>query len=157
MFRDWYIINSCYLESSRHITTPVTFAASCIGVIPVTVTLELLRRAAKEFDRYLVRKYASTLMAYPTKRSSEDSDDKTRLASPTPTHQNLLQVNIFRPIVLGQLTRALLHTVQFAVIYFIMFLAMYFDSYIILSIFIGVFIGALIFHWEPLKWYDKCE
>lgn len=57
---------------------------------------------------------------------------------------------IFRPTIIEQTVRAILHLFQFAVAYFIMLLAMYFNGYIIICIFIGAFLGSFIFSWEPL-------
>lgn len=57
----------------------------------------------------------------------------------------------YRPSPMEQVTRALLHMLQFAVAYFIMLLAMYFNGYIIICIFIGAFLGSLIFSWEPVS------
>jgi copper transporter 1 len=57
----------------------------------------------------------------------------------------------FRPSLVEQLVRALLHMLQFAVAYFVMLLAMYFNGYIIICIFIGAFLGSFIFSWEPVS------
>lgn len=57
----------------------------------------------------------------------------------------------YRPSLVEQLIRALLHMLQFAVAYFIMLLAMYFNGYIIICIFIGAFLGSLVFSWEPVS------
>ncbi|KAJ5888379.1 hypothetical protein N7495_008420 [Penicillium taxi] len=56
----------------------------------------------------------------------------------------------YRPSLVEQLIRALLHTMQFAVAYIVMLLAMYFNGYIIICIFIGAFLGSFIFSWEPV-------
>lgn len=60
-------------------------------------------------------------------------------------------VGPFRPSLVEQLVRALLHMLQFAVAYFVMLLAMYFNGYIIICIFIGAFLGSFIFSWEPVS------
>ncbi|KAK8162467.1 Ctr copper transporter [Phyllosticta citrichinensis] len=57
----------------------------------------------------------------------------------------------FRPNLVQQLIRALLHMVQFAVAYFVMLLAMYFNGYIIICIFIGAFLGSFVFGWESVE------
>lgn len=179
MLWNWYTIDSCFLARSWHNTTPGMFAGSCIGVVLFTMTLELLRRTAKEYDRYLVRKHASAATA-ASMVPPKDSNNETTMASPTSTRQGALQASGFRPTAWEQAIRALLHMVQFAVAYFVMLyvlvlcctltdlklvnltilhdhpansddrLAMYFNGYIIISIFVGAYIGAFIFHWEPL-------
>ncbi|KAI0847428.1 Ctr copper transporter [Daldinia vernicosa] len=149
MLWDWYTIDSCILARSWHNTTPGMFAGSCVGIVLFTMTLDLLRRTAKEYDRYLVRKHASAAMAASTAPPKDGSDEST-MESPTSTHQGALQINRFRPTMCEQTIRALFHMVQFAVAYFIMLLAMYYNGYVIMSIFVSAYIGAFIFRWEPL-------
>lgn len=149
MLWNWYTVDSCFLSSSWHNTSSGMFAGSCIGVILLTMTLELLRRTVKEYDRYLIRKHASTTVSAPVPLP-KDGDNKGATASSTPIRQTVTQSGGFRPTVLEQAIRALLHMVQFAVAYFIMLLAMYYNGYIIICIFIGAYIGAFVFHWEPL-------
>ncbi|KAI1394291.1 Ctr copper transporter family-domain-containing protein [Hypoxylon trugodes] len=149
MLWNWYTIDSCFLASSWHNTSSGMFAGSCIGVILLTMTLELLRRTVREYDRYLIRKHTSTFVLAPAATSST-SDDKTATARPTSLQQNAVQSGGFRPTILEQAIRALLHMVQFAVAYFIMLLAMYYNGYIIICIFIGAYLGAFVFHWEHL-------
>lgn len=106
------------------------FAGSCIGVILLVMALEMSRRAVKEFDRYLIRKHAmiggpsSALAAASaaagaattSSPSPGDTSPKTNVtACVTDTG-----VRPFRPSVLEQAVRALLHMVQFATAYFIM-------------------------------------
>lgn len=71
------------------------------------------------------------------------------LAGPLPPRSGVLDP--YRPSIVEQVVRALLHMLQFAVAYFIMLLAMYFNGYIIICIFIGAFLGSLIFSWEPVS------
>jgi len=58
---------------------------------------------------------------------------------------------LFRPSVLQQAVRALLHMSAFAVAYIIMLLAMYYNGYIIICIFIGAYLGFFIFGWESVS------
>lgn len=62
-----------------------------------------------------------------------------------PTVQN------FRPSVVQQAIRSLLHMLQFAVAYFVMLLAMYYNGYMIICIFIGAYIGYFLCGWETLS------
>ncbi|OTA70014.1 Ctr-domain-containing protein [Hypoxylon sp. EC38] len=151
MLWNWYTVDSCFLSSSWHNTTTGMFAGSCIGVILLTMSLELLRRTVKEYDRYLVRKHASNIIPAPSAATpAKNGDDKAALENATSFNQDVVRSGSFRPTVLEQAVRALLHMVQFAVAYFIMLLAMYYNGYIIICIFIGAYIGAFIFHWEHL-------
>ena len=77
------------------------FAGSCIGVILLVMSLEALRRSVKEYDTYLINKHMATIQAL--------SKDAAKTATVG-----------FRPSVLQQAIRALLHMVQFAVAYFVM-------------------------------------
>lgn len=124
------------------------FAGSCIGVILLVLFLELLRRAGKEYDRFIVAQHAKSLAAgAPTSSNSSDvGTSKAPTASATACAPVAAQT--FRPNVLQQAIRALLHTCQFAVAYFVMLLAMYYNGYFIICIFIGAFLGFFIFGWE---------
>ncbi|KAH6643820.1 Ctr copper transporter family-domain-containing protein [Boeremia exigua] len=148
MLWNWYTVDTCFIATSWHNTSKGMFAGSCIGVILLVITLEALRRAGKEYDRYIVNQYLATHVHSATVASSASSDNsKTPAtnASPSPTVQN------FRPSVLQQAVRALLHMLQFAVAYFVMLLAMYYNGYIIICIFIGAYIGYFICGWESFN------
>jgi copper transporter 1 len=126
------------------------FAGSCIGVILLVMSLELLRRAVKEYDVHLVRKHATsttTEVVSAAVLAREGYHSKSREPDSATI---ILPADGFRPSVLEQALRALLHTVQFAVAYFIMLLAMYYNGYIIICIFIGAFLGVFVFQWENL-------
>ena len=132
------------------------FAGSCIGVILLVITLELLRRMSKEYDRYILRNYQRTL-ADPERAEKvlhgSHSESSSRSSSAKPSRANSFiqtQPRRFRPSVFQQMVRALLHMAQFAIAYIIMLLAMYYNGYIIICIFIGAFFGAFIFQWESV-------
>lgn len=127
------------------------FAGSCIGVILLVMSLELLRRAVKEYDAHLVRKHAAsttTEVVSAAASAREGYDSKSHDTN----HANVIAQGDggFRPNIFEQAVRALLHTVQFAVAYFVMLLAMYYNGYIIICILIGAFMGAFVFQWEKL-------
>src|SRR6478735_1529617 len=149
------------------------FAGSCIGVICLVLILEFLRRAGKEYadhyatfpftltgltltwhprfryDRYILAQHTRSLAeASPVPdSSSSDAVNKNPASSTTRT----VPPRSFRPTILQQAIRALLHMLQFAVAYFVMLLAMYYNGYIIICIFIGAYLGAFVFHWETLS------
>ncbi|EPE08387.1 ctr copper transporter [Ophiostoma piceae UAMH 11346] len=130
MLWNWNTVNACFISSTWQITSRGMFAGSCIGVVLLVIVLEMLRRAVKEYDRYLVRQHLET---------QSDNGNKSACAAPG-----------FRPTVLQQAVRALLHMAQFAVAYFVMLLAMYYNGYFIICIFIGAYIGSFVFHWETM-------
>jgi len=134
------------------------FAGSCIGVILLVIVLEALRRAGKEYDRCIVKQKMQDLTtASPTVVSSASSangadGNKNPLTHSTPaTAPASFAAQRFRPTILQQAIRALLHMLQFAVAYFIMLLAMYYNGYLIICIFIGAYIGNFIFGWESFS------
>ena len=138
-----------FIARSWRITSKGMFAGSCIGVILLVILLEFLRRAGKEYDRYIVQQYlashAPTAPAAPVASSASSDNSKTPVTTTVPTAQK------FRPSVLQQAIRALLHMLQFAVAYFVMLLAMYYNGYIIICIFIGAYLGYFIFGWESFS------
>lgn len=124
------------------------FAGSCIGVILLLITLEALRRAGKEYDRYIVNQYLAKhapTTAVASSASSDNSKTPATAADPASTGQR------FRPSIVQQAIRALLHMLQFAVAYFVMLLAMYYNGYIIICIFIGAYLGYFICGWESFN------
>jgi copper transporter 1 len=124
------------------------FAGSCIGVVLLVILLEALRRAGKEYDRYIVQQYLNSHAPATAVASSASSDTSKTPATATASAPTAQQ---FRPSVLQQAIRALLHMFQFAVAYFVMLLAMYYNGYIIICIFIGAYLGYFICGWESFS------
>jgi len=128
------------------------FAGSCIGVILLVMSLEFLRRASREYHRYILSqaKPKQQLHNSPMSRSLSDN-----VSAKVTTAANITTVGAsarkFRPDILQQVIRALFHMVQFAVAYFIMLLAMSYNGYIMISIIIGAFLGFFVFSWEPIS------
>lgn len=90
------------------------FAGSCIGVVFLVMSLEFLRRCVKEYDRFLLRKYTERLRGSgasqtPSPNPNGDSTPPTNCAVPG-----------YRPTIIEQAVRSLLHMFQSAVAYFIM-------------------------------------
>lgn len=131
------------------------FAGSCIGVILLVFSLEFLRRLGKEYDRYLVRQFERQSSETTPTQSSDEALNATHHAGGAKdgamtVTRSIGQRRTFKPNVLQQFIRALLHMLQFGVAYFIMLLAMYYNGYIIICILIGALIGSFIFNWETL-------
>ena len=135
-------------------TSKAMFAGSCIGVVLLVMSLECLRRAGKEYDRYLVDKYTPSLPAEAPAVNSAHSfnhGSKKPASTAEATHGASGTSLSFRPNLMQQAVRALLHMLQFAVAYFVMLLAMYYNGYIIICIFIGAYLGYFVFGWERFK------
>jgi copper transporter 1 len=155
MLWNWNTIDACFISSQWRITSAGVFAGSCIGVILLTMVLEALRRSVKEFDRFLIKQHRRAVLAADDQHTEQNGgsvSSKTGIAAATavPVGRSCETVSNFRPNVLQQAVRALLHMLQFAVAYFIMLLAMYYNGYIIICIFIGAYLGSFVFHWETI-------
>ncbi|KAG6362822.1 hypothetical protein INS49_007916 [Diaporthe citri] len=162
MLWNWNTVDSCFISSSWHVTSRGMFAGSCIGVLLLVMLLELLRRMVKEYDALLVRKHStnsnSSSSTYVGDAAAGRAQQQQHVASESGESKdhgvNVQPVGAvdpsgrFRPTVLEQAVRALLHMCQFAVAYFVMLLAMYYNGYIIICIFIGAFLGSFVFHYE---------
>ena len=116
MLWNWYTVDSCFIASTWHVTSSGMFAGTCIGVILLVMALEFLRRAVKEYDRYLVAKH---LAVHDTTSSDSGSGHQPGKDGAAAAVVNSVPAG-YRPNVLEQVIRALLHMVQFAVAYFIM-------------------------------------
>ncbi|KAI1374341.1 Ctr-domain-containing protein [Hypoxylon crocopeplum] len=149
MLWNWYTIDACFLSESWQIKSNGGFAGLCIGVLLLVILLELLRRAAKIYDQYLVQQHQKTaaLVATVVNGSSETANGALITKERLPAE---VRITPFRPNVWQQTVRALLHTLHFALAYWIMLLAMYYNGYIIICIIIGAFIGFFAFQWEHI-------
>lgn len=162
MLWNWNVIDACFISESWQIKSKGMFAGSCIGVILLVMALEFLRRLSKEYDRFIIKQHAAK---FQESSSATVTTAAARPAAPADaTKTGLESVNSrelacpavvamppFRPSVLQQAVRALIHMVQFAVAYFVMLLAMYYNGYFIICIFIGAYLGSFIFQWETLS------
>ncbi len=117
------------------------------------MSLEFMRRLSKEYDRYILRQFRrqrgsplALSSGSGVKGSRTDSQDGDEVM----VSERVVERR-FRPSVVQQLVRALLHMVQFGVAYFVMLLVMYYNGYIIVCILIGAFIGSFVFGWESLS------
>lgn len=99
------------------------FAGSCISVICLVMTLELLRRLTKEYDRYLIRRHTGSSNIVRVNVAPNKAEDQGSSSSSIHTpHDSLVASRSagFRPSIIEQATRALLHMLQFAVAYIVM-------------------------------------
>lgn len=115
MLWNWNTIDACFLARSWHITSKGMFAGSCIGVVLLVMSLEMLRRAVKEWDRFLIRQHQAKYADHGSSPEGSVSVGKGGVSAPV-CHP----VPAFRPNVWQQAIRALLHMMQFAVAYFVM-------------------------------------
>ncbi|KLJ10402.1 hypothetical protein EMPG_14215 [Blastomyces silverae] len=146
MLWNWNVINACFISSTWRITSRGMFAGSCIGVILLVMSLEFLRRAGYEFDKYIAGRsniYSGRLQRIIMSPKSTSSGLGSPVETPISPRNRTP-----RPTLLQHTARSLLHMVQFGVAYFIMLLAMYYNGYIIICILIGSFLGSFVFSWK---------
>ncbi|KAL7620781.1 Copper Transporter integral membrane protein that functions in high affinity copper transport [Parahypoxylon ruwenzoriense] len=125
MLWNWNTVDACFISSSWHIKTHGMFAGSCIGVILLAIVLEVLRRAVKEYDRYLIRKHTNrgrvTIEGGNGSPGPINCRNTTDPSSPSaPLAGTAIVDTGYTPRLNEQAVRALLHTAQFAVAYFLM-------------------------------------
>jgi len=128
------------------------FAASCIGVAFLVVSMELLRRLGKEYDAFILRQFQRHIAS----SRSADLKPNNNGSGPSPNScQRQAEIEpsfvTFRASPLQQLIRSAIHAATFGVAYIVMLLAMYFNGYIIISIIIGSFIGKFLCDWLVVK------
>ncbi|KAF1848411.1 Tctr2 protein [Cucurbitaria berberidis CBS 394.84] len=132
MLWNWYTVDSCFIARSWHITSKGMFTGNYIGVVLLVVFL-------------------NTIAILSHKSASPDNGT----SKIPPTNSSVARAPVaasnFRPSVLQQTIRALLHMLQFAVAYFVMLLALYYNGYIIICIFIGAYFGYFVFCWESFN------
>ncbi|WWC59259.1 uncharacterized protein I303_101809 [Kwoniella dejecticola CBS 10117] len=127
MLWNWNVIDTCFISSGWHNSTRGSFAASCIGVLFMAILLELLRRAARDYDRLILKQLSNI-------------SSKTQNYRPSGRRATPLQ----------QLIRSLLHVAVFGVAYLLMLLVMSYNGYLIISILIGTGIGKFFCDWLVL-------
>ena len=106
LYLDYHSQEIGFISSSWHITSNGMFAGSCIGVILLVITLEFLRRSAKEYDRYTIRQfqraqsYAYATPTCPPTKASDPSSSREGSVGATRVAAK------FRPNVMQQAIRA---------------------------------------------------
>jgi copper transporter 1 len=123
MLLNWHTIDACFLSSAFHIRSASTFFLSCLASFLLAISLEFLRRAQRDFDRFL---YARNSKLQDEEYISPDNMEEKLL--PSEGQKYILRgkmKGMMVVIVAEQLLRGLIHTVQFSVSYCIMLLFMY--------------------------------
>ncbi|RCI12754.1 hypothetical protein L249_0527 [Ophiocordyceps polyrhachis-furcata BCC 54312] len=138
-------IDSCFLSDKWRITSTGMFAGSCIGVFLLAVTLELIRRLVKEYDRFLARKHLA----------SHDNDHNHRPVNDHHPSKEATSVITrvaaeFRPTIYQQAVRAFLQLLLITCAWTLMLLVMYFNVYLTLSILLGFYVGSFVFQWDNI-------
>ena len=123
MLLNWNTIDACFLTPQVHIRTSFQFFLMCIFAFILVLSLEVLRRVQRSFDRHLRRKNAFlTEMEYVP--PMEDTTERF-LKPSTPIAFDFLKRKRLFVVFLEQMLRGMLYGCQFSVSYCIMLLFMY--------------------------------
>ena len=119
------------------------FAASCVGIAFLVVSLEFCRKVGKEYDAFIIRQYKRkrnmrAVASLPLQPTGACEACKAPFAT-------------FRATPLQQLIRAFIHATVFGLAYLVMLLAMYYNGYIIVSIILGAGLGKFLCDWLLVK------
>ncbi|KAJ9638862.1 copper transporter complex subunit Ctr4 [Coniosporium tulheliwenetii] len=105
--------------------------------------LEGLRRAGKQYDRFIVPAFEKRSAARDEGGASASADEDSGKGRSTPSGTRAAAGSVLRrgfpPSAVQQAIRALFHMLQFAVAYVVMLLAMGLNGYIVFGIFAGAY------------------
>lgn len=78
MLGNWKTIGACFLTSSWQISSEAQFAGTCIGVFLIVLSIEIVRRFGREWDRYIARSaYKNSQMASSAIRQRAQEEAST--------------------------------------------------------------------------------
>ncbi len=111
-------IGSCFFTDKFYIETNGQFAGACILALVLVIALEALRRATREFDRFITSQHVARHRAQNGGAAAaavprKDSTDGGLVAPCAP-------IPPFRPSLVQQAIRASLHMLQFGTAYIVM-------------------------------------
>ncbi|KAH8778235.1 Ctr copper transporter family-domain-containing protein [Hyaloscypha sp. PMI_1271] len=153
MLLNWHTIDACFLSSAFHIRSSFTFFLSCLAAFLLVISLEFLRRSQRDFDRYLRARNA--ILQDEEYALPEETEEKLLPNGGSGRESLMSKLKARTPVVLEQLLRGFIHTVQFAVSYCIMLLFMYSNGYIIISILLGSLVGFALFTKDTLNYQQN--
>ncbi|KAJ7822428.1 Ctr copper transporter family-domain-containing protein [Mycena leptocephala] len=129
MLWNWDTVDSCFISEQWHIHTIQQYAGSLIALFLIVILLEGVRRLARVYDRFILRRYQSRLAHGILSKISE-------------TFRNNRP---FKPTLIQQFIRSLFYFFQFSTAYLIMLAAMTHNGGVILAVFAGALVGFLFF------------
>lgn len=150
MVWNWQVIDSCFLSGSWHVKNKSMFAASCIGVFFLVVSLEFMRRVSHEWDAFLLRSFQRRLRLQQAALAAMPPAPGSCCDGPESTFVGT-QHATFRATALQQLCRAILHGVILGLAYLIMLIIMSFNGYIFISVILGAMFGKFLCDWMVVR------
>lgn len=85
MLWNWNTIGACFITPQWQIATRGGMVGTCFGVVFLVVALEMLRRATKEFDRWIIRRH-NRKQATATAPGARSRQDSPAAAAPADDH-----------------------------------------------------------------------
>lgn len=149
MLWNWRIVNACFLSGSWHIKNNAMFAASCVGVSLLVVSLEFLRQVGSQFDRYLLRQFNRRAHLYQVTASGMVNSQHAK-ESAFSAHGNTRHAT-FRATSVQQLCRAIIHGITIGVAYLLMLIVMSFNGWILISVILGAILGKFLCDWLVIQ------
>lgn len=127
MLLNWNTINSCFLSSAFRVRSSAGFFAVCICSFLLVFFLEFLRRLQRKFDNQLRCRHHQSLNNRDTKELNNLSDteplvERTVIRERVAKGRSLV---VDWHVVIEQVARGLVHTMQFGISYCVMLLVMY--------------------------------
>jgi copper transporter 1 len=124
MLWNWETIDLCLFSRQWHIASNAQFAATCIAIIVLAMSVGFFRRLTKEYDVKILKDYQKRCAILRKKKSGSIIDSRRSSASFSSRltvflHHDTIATR-FRPDPVQQIVRALLHLSQFVIGYFLM-------------------------------------
>lgn len=145
MYWNWYTLNACFISEQWQITSKGMFGGTCVGVVLLVMTVELLRRLQREYDRLIIRKCKDRIKNQSNSEVSSLSHNEKGFAVQTIGFEAAGGAFNFKPTLFQQFIRSLFYMVQLGAGYIIMLLVMYYNGYIFFCILIGGLLGHFLF------------
>ncbi|KAF8309825.1 Ctr copper transporter [Clavulina sp. PMI_390] len=138
MLWNWYTVDACFVSTQWHIRSKGAFAATVICVFILVALVECVRRASRDYDRWISVQNARLAGGSPSASLLQYPDAKNRGNQPAVSPARF-------PTWHQQFVRGGFFFVQFGAAYMLMLLAMYFNGFIIFAIILGGTAGHIMF------------
>ncbi|KAI8345390.1 Ctr copper transporter [Mortierella sp. GBAus27b] len=145
MLFNWDTENVCVVFESWKINSPLSLVFSCIIVIGLTASYELLRAQARRYEERLLEGARKRHTSERSSGGAENGDETPLLPS---------GVAVLRLSNQQQLTRSLFYMAQVFVGFFLMLVFMTYNGYLMASTVIGAGVGFFYFG-DPLTSSSK--
>ncbi|KAG0258757.1 hypothetical protein BG011_003087 [Mortierella polycephala] len=147
MVFNWATENLCVVFESWKINTPLALIVSCIVIIGMSASYELLRAQSRHYEERLIegarKRHPSESSTHNVGGDGGNSEDETPLLPNRPYVMRLSNQQ--------QFTRSIFYMAQVFVGFFLMLIFMTYNGYLMASTIIGAGIGFFYFGGDPLS------